>query len=62
MSVMVPYSEPSSGGFMDPVKKIRHMRGKYTVKEEVHRKVEISHPCRLTSSPVKVCAEFFFGI
>jgi hypothetical protein len=34
--------------------KIRHMRGKYTVKEEVIKRVEIDHPCRLTRTGVKV--------
>ena len=35
-------------------KKIRHTRGKYTVREEVIKRVEISHPCRLTRTAVKV--------
>ena len=34
--------------------KIRHMRGKYTVKEEVVKRVENNHPCRLTRTAVKV--------
>lgn len=39
---------------LTPNKKIRHMRGKYTMKEEVIRRVASDHPCRLTSTPVKV--------
>ena len=47
---------PSSGlvapSLLGP--KVRHVRGKYTVKEEVIKRVEISHPCRLTRTAVKV--------
>jgi len=34
--------------------KVRHMRGKYTVKEEVVKRVQINHPCQLTRTAVKV--------
>ena len=34
--------------------KIRHTRGKYSMKEETVKRVEINHPCRLTRSSVKV--------
>ena len=33
---------------------IRHMRGKYTMKEEIVKQMEISHPCKLTSTAVKI--------
>ena len=34
--------------------KIRHLKGKYTVKEEVIRRVEHSYPCKLVETAVKV--------
>lgn len=35
-------------------KKIRHIRGKYKDKEEVVKKIEHDHPCRLTEAAVKI--------
>lgn len=34
--------------------KMRSSRGKYTMKEEVVRRIEIDHPCKLTTTAVKV--------
>jgi hypothetical protein len=34
--------------------RIRHMRGKYTTKEEIVRQIAVDHPCRLTSTAVKI--------
>ena len=34
--------------------RIRHVRGKYTVREEVIKRVEVNHPCKLTRTAVKV--------
>ena len=36
------------------VQKIRHVRGKYKYKEEVIKKIEHDHPCKLTQTAVKV--------
>ena len=37
-----------------PMQKIRHVRGKYKYKEEVIKKMEHDHPCKLTETAVKV--------
>ena len=34
--------------------RIRHSRGKYTMKEEIVKQMEINHPCKLTSTAVKI--------
>ena len=34
--------------------KIRHLKGKYTVREEVVKRVEHSYPCKLVETAVKV--------
>lgn len=34
--------------------KIRHARGKYSTKEEVMKKIEHDHPCKLTQTAVKI--------
>ena len=36
------------------VPKIRHVRGKYKYKEEVVKKIEHDHPCKLTEAAVKI--------
>ena len=51
---------PPTGGLEKTAKarlkenKIRHIKGKYTVKEEVVKRVEHSYPCRLVQTAVKV--------
>ena len=40
--------------FASTKNRIRHVRGKYKYKEEVIKKIEHDHPCKLTQTAVKI--------
>lgn len=56
-SVLFILTASEAGGYdslKSRIQKIRHSRGKYKYKEEVIKKIEHDHPCKLTETAVKV--------
>ena len=49
---MGPQLRPN--GILASKNRIRHVRGKYKYKEEVIKKIEHDHPCKLTQTAVKI--------
>lgn len=47
-------AEPKLYNYNYKLPRIRHIRGKYKHKEEIIKKVEHDHPCKLTETAVKV--------
>ena len=52
--VQGPLAEPKLYNYNYKLPRIRHIRGKYKHKEEIIKKVEHDHPCKLTETAVKV--------